>query len=258
MRDRGILFTVIFCLSAMPSFFGCYRSEGRVGDSSKEILEEVQPKRQADSETDLSFDSVEVQKLLRELRNGYADKNDDEIIQMLRNYASSDQYSDEGGMSWFTKRLGRARKQQKAVEIVKVMHGGISYDYQKGSSICKLEGKPDVPDWLRRLLTDHFFVNVVGVGLHGDDITNEKLICLQAFPNLEFIIIGCPKVTDDGLAHLVGFSHLEYLEIRDTQVSEEAIKKTAQALPKNCAIEWNRKWIRRPKQAAENTSETAR
>jgi hypothetical protein len=141
------------------------------------------------------------------------------------------------GMSWVAVRMQRARRQREAVEAIQSLGGGVFYDYQKGSSICRPQGQPRAPAWLRNLLGDHFFVNVVGVGLCGNRVTNKELSRLKPFPNLEFVILTCTRIDDGCVEHLLGFPHLHYLEIRYTGITGTGVKKLQQALP-NCKICW--------------------
>ena len=45
------------------------------------------------------------------------------------------------------------------------------------------------------------------------------------------------QVTDSGLGHLKGLSSLEFLDLRDTQVTPEGVQKLQEALPE-CQIEY--------------------
>jgi hypothetical protein len=247
MCKRLNIVVVLCCFTSLLQDVGCQSGEVLAADIPPPMLAQAQPNQGTKGAPGVAGGSVEIEKFMAELRSKFAGKNDDEIVQVLRSYASPDRSADRNAATWLAKRLDRAKKQRKAIEAVEKLRGGVFYDYQKGSSICRPAGEPRAPGWLRRLLGDQFFADVVGIGFSGDNVANEALANLRAFPNLEFVMLNCPKVDNGGLAHLVGFPHLNLLEIRETRVSEDAIMKLARALPEECAIEWNGRWVRAPK-----------
>jgi len=198
--------------------------------------------------------SANIAKAVADLRKRFASMSDDELAELLQCLADAESPADKRGMKWFSERLDRAMQQRKAVDAIIRLGGGIAYDYQKGSSICRLEGKPRAPEWLRQTLDDHFFVDVVGVSLSGAEVTNDELALLQAFPRLEFVMLRCPNVSETSLASLGKLRGLKYVEVRDSQVTREAMNRLAKTLPEHCAIDCNGEWIRRPQKGADRPS----
>ncbi|MCX7426071.1 MAG: hypothetical protein NTW96_10685 [Planctomycetia bacterium] len=143
--------------------------------------------------------------------------------------------------SWLAVRMKSARRQACAAEAIAELRGGLFYDYQMESSICIPEGDPSAPAWLRLLLGEYVFVDVVGVGLLGDHVTNDDLVHLREFPKLEFFMLQSPNFNDDGLDYLSGLPHLRYLEIHETRVTADGIERLRQTLPGECTINWDGK-----------------
>lgn len=56
--------------------------------------------------------------------------------------------------------------------------------------------------------------------------------------NPDQLIMHATRVTDAGLVHLEGFTQLHYLNLKQTAVTEPALRKLAAALPQ-CRIEWS-------------------
>ena len=95
------------------------------------------------------------------------------------------------GMTWLVALKNRAERQKIAVEIILKDGGAVVYDYQdqtlsRGATSHSANATPPGPVWLRGLLGDDFFVNVVGARI----------------------------VTDAGLAHLTELSTLERLRLQ--------------------------------------------
>jgi hypothetical protein len=55
---------------------------------------------------------------------------------------------------------------------------------------------------------------------------------MQRFPNLYLLSLSGPKVTDAGVAHLVGLGQLRTLVLNGTRVTQKAMLSLKRALPK--------------------------
>jgi hypothetical protein len=175
MQKPTKVFMLLFCLITFPTSPACRKGDAPVVEAPQLSPDETQRSDTEEVPANVSNVSDEVGKMMAELRLRFADKTDDEIVQVLRRYAPPDQSGVSDGMKWFTEKFHRAAKQRKAVEAIKNVNGGIFYDCQEGSGICRPAGNPRAPASLRRLLSDHFFTDVIGVGLSGEDVANENL-----------------------------------------------------------------------------------
>jgi hypothetical protein len=116
-----------------------------------------------------------------------------------------------------------------------------------------------VPEWLRNILGDDFFTEVVKVSLDGTHvadamlghlagldkleqlglsetpITEAALAHLEGLPRLQKLDLRNTGISDAGLAHLEGLKQLQELWLGGTQVTDEGVNKLQQALP-DCQI----------------------
>ena len=129
--------------------------------------------------------------------------------------------------SWLAKEREQAGKQRAAVEAIGELRGSVWYDYQCDASASPMTrlAKPPSPAWLRRLLGDDFFANVVFVGLWGSDVTDAAVEPLKGLSQLESLSLGGTKVTGAGLGHLNGLSRLQGLDFVDVQVTGAGLEQ---------------------------------
>jgi hypothetical protein len=164
------------------------------------------------------------------------------------------------GMSWFGVKIREARRQKEAVEAIKKLGGAIAYDYQVDASGHELQGaKPPGPAWIRSLLGEDFFGQVIHVAFDYSNVNDDELEHLKGLTRLRWISLSRTHVTDAGLDHLKGLVQLQWLwlentqvtdaglerlkgltklrilDLTDTQVSDQGVKKLQNALP-NCEI----------------------
>ena len=127
--------------------------------------------------------------------------------------------------SWLAKEREQARKQQAAVEAIKKLAGEVNYDYEFDASWSPINGaQPPGPTWLRRLLGDDFFANVVEVMLMERAVTDADLEQLEELTRLQALDLGETKVTDAGLEHLKGLCQLRVLGLEHTEVTDAGLE----------------------------------
>lgn len=123
------------------------------------------------------------------------------------------------GMSWVAVRMQKAKKQREAVEAIEKLGGAVSYDYQvdqAGQFTDKTE--PAGPAWLREVLGQDFFANVVAAQVNTDS-GMEKL---KAFPHIQSLqIVGA--VTDAGMKHVKGLSQLRELLLQGVPITDAGV-----------------------------------
>jgi hypothetical protein len=143
--------------------------------------------------------SPEARRILIQLRGKLPNKTDDEIIRVVRGYASADRFAGASGMKWFTDSLQRARKQREAMTAF----GDCCTYAESGNGTS-------APPWLTSILGDDFFRNVDTVDVGQGAPTDAELEHLRALPQLRVLrLSGCfPKNTDNGLKVLEGLTHL--------------------------------------------------
>ncbi len=84
--------------------------------------------------------------------------------------------------------------------------------------------QPTTPNWLRRLLGNDFFCDVIGVSLHCEDCDDEDVAHLKSLPELKWLSLRSRQVTDAGVQHLHLLTNLIDLDLSDTRVSDEGLR----------------------------------
>ena len=176
---------------------------------------------------------------------------------------------------WFAILAKRVEDQKRAVAAIEAVGGKAVYDFEWPFTYPFAE-QPPGPVWLRKLLGDDYFRTAVGavfqdgqdedleklrdlsvvkvVMLEGDRFTDNALVRLEAYPELEYVHLICPGVTDAGLSSLeklpklrslalwanervtdrgiAGLKKLHALQsISGANISEEAIDDLKRAFP---------------------------
>jgi hypothetical protein len=128
-------------------------------------------------------------------------------------------------LSWLAVKLERARSQRQAVEAIVQSGGVVWYDYQlndRGQYYVS-RPKPPFPTWMRQLLGDDFFFDVLNVD--AGDFTDKTMTHLAQLSRLKRLGLTDTQVTDAGLAHLEGLTNLEWLSLSGTQVSDAGMER---------------------------------
>ncbi len=116
---------------------------------------------------------------------------------------------------WFGFKVNRARKQEAAVNALQELGCNITYDYRLDRDGAYIDPTPDPPrpQWLRRLLSDHFFDDVVMVTV--SDANDEKLrlaaTYLTQLTTLKSLQVSHSEITDTGIAHLCSLGQVREL-----------------------------------------------
>ena len=125
-----------------------------------------------------------------------------------------------------------ARRQEQAVRAIFAHGGTIEYDYECDATTDRRlpKGKPSRPLWLRRLLGDDYFHDVVMVGMDVDEAghdlgaTDDDLVHLECLRQLRLLYLGGGRITDDGLQHLQNLTELRLLVLWKNPISGEGLK----------------------------------
>jgi len=156
-------------------------------------------------------------------------------------------------LGWFAWEMQRARKQTEAVARITELGGEVDYDYQPMTNPLETlfepppAPQPTTPTWLRKLLGDDFFGDVVcvtasspnfgdeelehvngltkleGINLPGSQVTNAGLEHVKGLSKLKFLSLDGTQITDAGLEHLKGLTTLKHLYLSDTPVSDAGL-----------------------------------
>jgi hypothetical protein len=120
---------------------------------------------------------------------------------------------------WFGAKMARARRQQATVEAVRKSVGWVGYKYQVGPFGQLIpNATPPNPAWLRKMLGDDFFADVISVGVN----TDRGAEILTQFDRLQFARLEL-YVTDAGMEHVAGLSQLQGLDLGSSEVTDAGL-----------------------------------
>jgi len=146
---------------------------------------------------------------------------------------------------WIGSKIEKKRRERQAVKALTMVGGLVFYDFQFDRSGELIAGaEPPGPRWLRKLLGNDFFTNVVGVGLstpadmrhladfdglrginaYGIPISDADLEGVKGLRNLRSINLSLTNVTDGGIQKLAFFSELEDLTLGGTHVTDGGLE----------------------------------
>lgn len=150
--------------------------------------------------------------------------------------------------SWLAVKLKEAKRQHKAVEAIQKAGGQVHYDYQLDASGKEIAGaKPHTPVWLRNLIDEDLFDNVVKITAWRDkqlqhikdfpdlqsldfycgiDVTDNGMANLQYVPELCELRFGSSQsqVTEAGLAYIRPLARLRHLELRGVPINDAGLQ----------------------------------
>lgn len=151
-------------------------------------------------------------------------------------------------LSWVGVIIQRARNQMKAVRAIQTVGGEVRYNYRRAyvssNEWDSLSSCAAPPQWMRALVGNEFSVAVCNCcyGLDAnwvelEEINDKQMLCLLKCSTLEYLCIRDSQVTDRGLERLRELRNLKLLVLYGTQVTPEGVKRLQEALP-NCQINY--------------------
>jgi hypothetical protein len=118
-------------------------------------------------------------------------------------------------------RVNRAHTQREVVAAIRQSGGGVRYDYEFNGDEFLVDAKPWAPAWLRRLIGDEYFQEVVEAHLGGLEVKQAgpqaratALIALKRLDRLRRIWLYSYGFADAELAHLKPLDRLQSLSLR--------------------------------------------
>jgi hypothetical protein len=132
--------------------------------------------------------------------------------------------------SWMTVEMKAAEMQREALKRMDVTHWwddsraeiGFDYQFDAGDILSpKPKGAtPGGPKWLRDLLSDDFFADVIVFDANNSDFSDKQLEHVKGLRQLKMLFILDTKITDRGLEYLIDVPQLEYLYLDGTSVTD--------------------------------------
>jgi hypothetical protein len=130
--------------------------------------------------------------------------------------------------AWLGRRIARNRLERDAVEAIKTSGGKAWYDYEIRSferdyrrTWSAPPEMPTGPKWLRNLLGEDFFSDVLEVRL--TDASAGHLDWVDSLPQLETLDLSRTNATDADLARLAPLNRLKSLQLQRTKVTNAGL-----------------------------------
>ena len=112
---------------------------------------------------------------------------------------------------WMTVKMRAAKEQHDAVEAI----GATIYDFQHSHSCVAAD-----PEWLRNILGNDFFHDVVVAYLKNDSGMKH----LKGLSQLQELCLSGEAVTDAGMENIKGLIHLQSVEARCTTITDSGLR----------------------------------
>ena len=124
-------------------------------------------------------------------------------------------------VGWLGKRMEQKRNEREAMEALVKLGCYVEYDYEMEDP----NAKPPGPDWLRDVLGENFFSEVVCVSVmrRPPILSDSGLVNLKGLTQLQTLDLNGTKVTDAGLMHVIGLPRLDFLSLANTAVSDAGL-----------------------------------
>lgn len=132
--------------------------------------------------------------------------------------------------SVFGAKFRQAHRQRGAVKAVaaKVDTAALRYDWQwEYVPVRGSQRIPRGPLWLRDLLGNDYFDDVVYVDVRGPQVDDALAAELLGFPRLRFASLTGGPLTDAGLGSVARLRQLEVLRLDETQVTDAGLRRLA-------------------------------
>jgi uncharacterized protein YjbI with pentapeptide repeats len=119
----------------------------------------------------------------------------------------------------------RAHDQRVAVKRILELGGSLAYDFKfdAAGKPVKNPARPGWP-WLRRLVGDEYFQEVVRVNLDKTDVSDADLQLIGRLKHLSFLSLNHTKVSDAGLSHIRRLCGLRDLGLMETKITGAGLR----------------------------------
>jgi hypothetical protein len=147
--------------------------------------------------------------------------------------------------SWFAVKMQQAQRQKKAVEVFRNKRATVRYGYESKTTnwqfvngeVVEEEPIPPGPAWLRSVIGDDIFRNVIGVDFSGwrrpsqiiikntaVNVTDADLDQLQTLKQLEWLNLNGTSIADKGLENIKSMPRLRHLYLENTQITDDGLE----------------------------------
>ena len=134
--------------------------------------------------------------------------------------------------SWLATAMKAAREQHAAVEAIRELDRYAWHDFEMDDSGHWIVAEPPEPAWLRSLLGDDFFADVVTVELGFyvsywtlfEPVTDTAMVHLGRLKKVRLLVLRHATISDAGLEHVKGLRELRSLDLFGTVVTDAGLE----------------------------------
>ena len=124
---------------------------------------------------------------------------------------------------WLAAEMRLAQAQKETVDSFKSGFAHGLYDYEYESFLPPGKAEPKGAAWLRALIGDDFFNDVISVRLCTDTETER----LRSLPRLRTLVLSSDQITDRGLANIAALTEVKELSIDSANVTDAGLASIA-------------------------------
>jgi len=124
--------------------------------------------------------------------------------------------------SWYAVQMKNAAERRAAILKIEKVGGSVFYYDARTSDLIGGE-PPGWFSWLRRFHGDEHMGYPALVIFEGHAITDDGLLHLKDFPNLQCLDLSGTQISDDGLVHLKGLTNLRSLDLAGTHITDAGL-----------------------------------
>ena len=125
-------------------------------------------------------------------------------------------------LGWLGVKVREARRQEADVAALLKLGGSAENDYDEDGQGNRVQ-KPG-PPWLRAVLGDDFFRDIIGTELNETPATDADLEHLRGFAKIKWLHLDGTRITDAGLDCVSGLTQLEILSLVRTQITDAGLE----------------------------------
>jgi hypothetical protein len=127
--------------------------------------------------------------------------------------------------SWFAVKMGQAKRQREAIQVIQKAGGNVAYDYEETAPRTRSSsGKPWEPEWLSKLLSEDFFHDPVYFSLSGSPKDEGWLKAVNSLPSLKTLLLWSENISNQTLDHLAELPNHEELHLTGSSVTDQGLK----------------------------------
>ena len=138
--------------------------------------------------------------------------------------------------------VSRWRNHRAAIFAVRQWDSDVIYDYQvnHASGTVDANATPAGPPLLTSLLGPEWFIDIEQLLVNDKNLTDGDLVHLNHLPNIKYMGLNCPNITDDGLQAVARCQRLKELGIsNNSNITDAGLQQVSKIRNlKELSLDW--------------------